>query len=55
MGAQYDAAMQGTSKIEDPSVRSQMVKIVEDSRQLYKDTGGQRRVFQTSDTPKIKF
>jgi RNA polymerase sigma factor (sigma-70 family) len=55
MGAKYDAAMQGISKIDDPSVRSQMVKIVEDSRQLYKDTGGQRRVFQTSDTPKIKF
>jgi RNA polymerase sigma factor (sigma-70 family) len=55
MGAQYDAAMQGITKIDDPSVRSQMVKIVEDSRQLYKDTGGQRRVFQTSDTPKIKF
>lgn len=55
MGSKYDDAMQGTSKIEDPSVRSQMVKIVEDSRQLYKDTGGQRRVFQTSDTPKIKF
>jgi len=55
MGAKYDAAMQGISKIDDPSVRSQMVKIVEDSRQLYEDTGGQRRVFQTSDTPKIKF
>ena len=55
MGAQYDAAMQGISEIDDPSVRSQMVKIVEDSRQLYQDTGGQRRVFQTSDTPKIKF
>ena len=55
MGAKYDAAMQGISKIDDPSVRSQMVKIVEDSRQLYKDTGGQRRVSQTSDTPKIKF
>ncbi len=55
MGAQYDAAVQGISKIDDPSVRSQMIKIVEDSRQLYKDTGGQRRVFQTSDTPKIKF
>lgn len=55
MGAKYDAAMQGISKIDDPSVRSQMVKIVEDSRQLYQDTGGQRRVLQTSDTPKIKF
>lgn len=55
MDAKYDAAAEGTSKIDDPSVRSQMVKIVEDSRQLYKDTGGQRRVFQASDTPKIKF
>ena len=55
MDAKYDVASEGTSKIDDPSVRSQMVKIVEDSRQLYKDTGGQRRVFQASDTPKIKF
>jgi RNA polymerase sigma factor (sigma-70 family) len=55
MAAKYDAAMEGTAKIDDPSVRSQMVKIVEDSRQLHKDTGGARRVFQTSDTPKIKF
>ncbi len=55
MDAKYDVALEGTSKIDDPSVRSQMVKIVEDSRQLYKDTGGQRRVFQASDTPRIKF
>jgi RNA polymerase sigma factor (sigma-70 family) len=55
MAAKYDTALEGTSKIDDPSVRSQMVKIIEDSRQLHKDTGGARRVFQTSDTPKIKF
>jgi len=55
MAANYDTALQGTSKIDDPSVRSQMVKIIEDSRQLFKDTGGARKVFQASDTPKIKF
>lgn len=55
MGAKYDAALEGASKIDDPSVRSQMVKIIEDSRQLHKDTGGARNVFQTSDTPWIKF
>jgi hypothetical protein len=55
MAAKYDAALEGTSKIDDPSVRSQMIKIVGDSRQLFKDTGGARRVFQSSDTPKIKF
>lgn len=55
MGAKYAAALEGASKIDDPSVRSQMVKIIEDSRQLHKDTGGARNVFQTSDTPRIKF
>jgi hypothetical protein len=55
MAAKYDTAIEGTAKIDDPSVRSQMVKIIEDSRQLHKDTGGARRVFQTSDTPKINF
>jgi RNA polymerase sigma factor (sigma-70 family) len=55
MAAKYDAALEGTSKIDDPSVRSQMVKIIEDSRQLHKDTGGARKVFQASSVPKIKF
>lgn len=55
MAAKYDAAMVGTARIDDPSVRSQMVNIVGDSRELFKDPGRARRVFQTSDTPKIQF
>ncbi len=53
--ANYDAAMETTANIEDASIRSQMVRIVNESRQLYQDTEGRRRVGSPSSLPDLKF